>query len=57
MALQRSSRIDEARKEFERAIGVLIDPARVVAKQKASAARTSRLRLILNEYLLSLIHI
>lgn len=51
MALQRSGRIDEARKEFERAIAVLIDPARVVGKQKASLARIGRLRLILNEYL------
>jgi len=30
---------------------VLIDPARVVAKQKTSVARTGRLRHILNEYL------
>ena len=55
MALHRSSRIDEARQEFERAIAVLIDPSKVVAKQKASAARTNRLRLILNEYLAVLV--
>ena len=51
MALHRSSRVDEARKEFERAVAVLIDPARVVGKQKTSVARTGRLRYILNEYL------
>jgi CHAT domain-containing protein/tetratricopeptide (TPR) repeat protein len=51
MALRRSNRVDEARKEFERAVAVLVDPARVVGKQKASVARTGRLRLILNEYL------
>ncbi len=55
MALQRSGRVEEARKEFERAVAVLIDPSRVVGKQKASAARTSRLRLILNEYLAVLV--
>jgi CHAT domain-containing protein len=51
MALHRAGRVDEARKEFERAIAVLIDPARVVGKQKISVARTNRLRYILNEYL------
>ncbi|MCX7180644.1 MAG: CHAT domain-containing protein, partial [Proteobacteria bacterium] len=51
MALHRSGRVDEARKEFERAIAILIDPAKVVGKQKTSVARTNRLRHILNEYL------
>ena len=51
MALHRTKRVDEARREFARAVEVLIDPAKVVGKQKASVARTNRLRLILNEYL------
>jgi CHAT domain-containing protein/tetratricopeptide (TPR) repeat protein len=51
MAMHRSGRVDEARKEFERAIAVLIDPAKVVGKQQANLARTNRLRHILNEYL------
>ncbi len=51
MALHRAGRVDEARKEFERAVAVLIDPARAVGKQKISVARVSRLRFILNEYL------
>ena len=51
MALHRTKRVDEARREFARAVDVLIDPAKVVGKQKASLARTGRLRLILNEYL------
>ena len=51
MALHRTGRLEEARKEFERAIAVLIDPGRVVGKQKTSVARTNRLRYILNEYL------
>lgn len=55
MALHRSGRVGEARKEFERAIAVLVDPARVVGKQKTSVARTTRLRQILNQYLLVLV--
>jgi CHAT domain-containing protein/tetratricopeptide (TPR) repeat protein len=51
MALHRTKRVDEARREFARAVEVLVDPAKVVGKQKASLARTGRLRLILNEYL------
>lgn len=51
MALHRSSRIDEARKEFQRAIVVLIDPAKAIGRQKISVARSNRLRHILNEYL------
>jgi CHAT domain-containing protein len=51
MALHRAGRLDEARREFERAVAVLIDPARVVGKQKVSVARAYRLRYILNEYL------
>ena len=51
MALHRSGRVVEARKEFERAVAVLIDPANVVGKQKASLSRTNRLRNILNDYL------
>ena len=51
MALHRAGRVEEARKEFERAIAVLIDPGKVVGKQKVSIARTARLRYILNEYL------
>ncbi len=51
MALHRAGRVDEARKEFERAIAVLIDPGKAVGKQKVSAARVNRLRYILNEYL------
>lgn len=51
MALHRAGRLDEARREFERAVAVLIDPARVVGRQKTSVARTYRLRYILNEYL------
>jgi CHAT domain-containing protein len=51
MALHRTKRVDEARREFARAVEVLIDPAKVVGKQKASLARTGRLRLILDEYL------
>jgi CHAT domain-containing protein len=55
MALHRTKRVEEARKEFARAVDVLIDPARVVGKQKASVARTNRLRTILNEYLAVLV--
>lgn len=55
MALHRAGRVDEARKEFERAIAVLIDPARSIGKQKTSVARTYRLRYILNEYLVLLV--
>lgn len=51
MALHRAGRVEEARREFERAVAVLIDPAKAVTKQKASAARSYRLRYILNEYL------
>lgn len=51
MALHRLGRVDEARKEFAAAIDVLTDPEKVVGKQNASVARTTRLRLILNEYL------
>jgi CHAT domain-containing protein len=51
MALHRAGRVDEARKEFERAVAVLIDPAKAVGKQKISVARVNRLRYILNEYL------
>lgn len=51
MALQRTGRTDEARKEFEQAVAILVDPAKAVGKQQTSVARTSRLRLILNEYL------
>jgi CHAT domain-containing protein len=51
MALHRMKRVEEARREFARAVEVLIDPAKVVGKQKASLARTGRLRQILNEYL------
>jgi CHAT domain-containing protein len=55
MALQRAGRIDEARQEFAAAIPVLTDPDKVVGKQNASIARTTRLRLILNEYLIVLV--
>lgn len=51
MALQRTGRTDEARKEFEQAVAILVDPAKAVGKQQSSVARTTRLRLILNEYL------
>jgi CHAT domain-containing protein len=51
MALHRLGRVEEARKEFAEAIDVLTDPGRVVGKQNTSVARTTRLRLILNEYL------
>ena len=51
MAVQRSNRGDEARKEFERAVAVLIDPSRVASRQQASVSRATRLRQILNEYL------
>lgn len=51
MALQRTGRTDEARKEFEQAVATLVDPAKAVGKQQTSVARTTRLRLILNEYL------
>lgn len=51
MALQRLGRVNEARKEFADAIKVLTDPDKVTGKQNASVARTTRLRLILNEYL------
>ncbi|MFN4351426.1 MAG: hypothetical protein ACK4F6_11525, partial [Hylemonella sp.] len=51
MALQRAGRVDEARKEFAAAVPILTDPDKVVGKQNASIARTTRLRLILNEYL------
>lgn len=50
-ALHRAGRLDEARKEFERAIAVLIDPGKAIGKQKISVARVNRLRHILNEYL------
>jgi len=55
MALQRAGRVEEARKEFAAAIPVLTDPDKVVGKQNASIARTTRLRLILNEYLIVLV--
>ncbi len=51
MALHRLGRLDEARKEFADALTVLTDPDKVVGKSSASVARTTRLRLILNEYL------
>lgn len=51
MALHRNGRLDEARREFERAVAVLVDPTKLVGKQQTSTARTTRLRLILNEYL------
>lgn len=51
MAMQRIGRVDEARKEFERAVNVVIDPAKAPGKQQASQSRAARLRLILNEYL------
>lgn len=51
MALHRLGRVDEARKEFADALGVLTDPDKVVGKSSTSMARTTRLRLILNEYL------
>jgi CHAT domain-containing protein len=51
MALQRSGRTDEARKEFEQAVEILFDPAKAVGKHQTSVARAARLRLILNEYL------
>ena len=55
MALHRLGRVEEARKEFAEAVAVLTDPAKVVGKQQSSVARTSRLRLILNEYLTLLV--
>lgn len=55
MALQRAGRVDEARREFAAALPILTDPDKVVGKQNASVARTTRLRLILNEYLLVLV--
>lgn len=55
MALQRLGRLDEARTEFAAAIPILTDPDKVVGKQGASVARTTRLRLILNEYLMVLV--
>ena len=51
MALRRAGRDGEARKEFAEALAVLTDPSKVVGKHNASLARTSRLRLVLNEYL------
>ncbi len=51
MVLHRTERVDEARREFERAVAVLIDPAKAVGTQQTSAARVNRLRLVLNEYL------
>ena len=51
MALHRNGRLGDARREFERAVGVLVDPAKLVGKQQTSAARARRLRVILNEYL------
>jgi CHAT domain-containing protein/tetratricopeptide (TPR) repeat protein len=55
MALQRTGRVDEARKEFAEAVLTLTDPAKAVGKQQTSVARTTRLRLILNEYLTLLV--
>lgn len=55
MAVQRIGRVDEARKEFERAVNVVIDPAKTPGKQQASQSRLSRLKLILNEYLTVLV--
>lgn len=49
--LHRRGQIAESRKEFERAVAVLTDPGKVVGKQQTSMARTTRLRLILGEYL------
>lgn len=51
MVLQRLGRLDEARKEFEQAIQVLLDPGKANGKQQTSLTRTQRLRLILGEYL------
>jgi CHAT domain-containing protein/tetratricopeptide (TPR) repeat protein len=51
MALQRTGRVELARKEFEQAVAILLDPDKVAGRQGASVARTNRLRLILNEYL------
>lgn len=51
MALHRLGRVEEARQEFAGALTVLTDPDKVAGKSSASVARTTRLRLILNEYL------
>ena len=55
MVLHRVGRVDEARREFERAVGVLVDPTRSVGRQKAGIHRVNRLRSILNEYLVVLV--
>ncbi len=51
MALHRVGRVDEARKEFEQSVAMLLDPSKTSGKAGASVARTNRLKLILNEYL------
>jgi len=51
MALHRVGRLDEARKEFEQSVALMLDPSKTSGKSGASVARTTRLKLILNEYL------
>ncbi len=51
MALQKLGRKDEARKEFESAIAVLVDPGKSLGGAESSAFRAQRLQGILNAYL------
>ena len=51
MALQKLGRNDEARKEFESAIAVIIEPDKSIGNAEASAFRAQRLQGILNGYL------
>jgi CHAT domain-containing protein len=51
IALQRLGRLEEARRELEQSVAILVDPSKVVGKQQTSIARTNRLKLVLNEYL------
>jgi len=51
MVLRRMGRLDEARTAFAAAIPVLLESSNAMDRQQASAARTTRLRFILEDYL------
>jgi len=51
LALKSLGRNDEARKAFETAIAVLVEPDGAIGSGESSASRTSRLKSIINGYL------
>lgn len=51
MVLQRLGRVEDARKELEASIARMLEPSSASGKNGSSVARTSRLKLVLNEYL------